>query len=282
MALDFSGEPARISGAIEHRPKPIGAIMATKDRNTEIEVQSLKRDVATVNIIGRTPLIMNRLSEKAKHELLLPSPRKNAAEKASNLKHNPLAEFRSSPHRLRSDDAPTLLAMPTTAFKGALRSAALDVPGAAKSQIGRLTYVEGEYVPIYGIPQLLMSVVRSADMARTPDVRTRVIVPRWAATIRVHYVASIIKLPSVVNLLVQGGLTIGVGDWRPEKGSGTYGQFEICAPEMEQAFEQIVAEGGRAAQHAAMENPEAYDAETDELLGWFDVELRRRGFKVAA
>ena len=256
--------------------------MAVKTASTEIEVPSLRRDVAVINIVGRTPLIMNRLSEKAKHELLFPRAKKNAAEKASSLKHDPLAEFRASPHTIRDDGAPTLLAMPSTAFKGALRSAALDVPGAAKSQIGRLTYVEGEYVGIYGIPQVLMSVVRSADMSRTPDVRTRVIVPKWAATIRVHYVSSIIKQTSVVNLLVQGGLTIGVGDWRPEKGSGTYGQFDIGVANDDPQFLDIVNSGGRDEQALAMHDPVAYDAETEELLGWFDVELKRRGFKVAA
>ncbi len=37
-----------------------------------------------------------------------------------------------------------------------------------------------------------------------------------------------------------------------------------------------------AKQIAAMENPDAYDEDTEELLSWFDVEVRRRGFKIAA
>ena len=40
--------------------------------------------------------------------------------------------------------------------------------------------------------------------------------------------------------------------------------------------------GGRDAQVAAMKEPEAYDEDTEELLSWFDVEVRRRGFKIAA
>jgi hypothetical protein len=31
-----------------------------------------------------------------------------------------------------------------------------------------------------------------------------------------------------------------------------------------------------------MESPECYDAETEELLSWYDAEVNRRGFKVAA
>jgi hypothetical protein len=255
--------------------------MATT-KSTEIEVPEIRRERLTVNVLGRTPLILNRLSEKVLHELLMPKGRKNAAEKASSLKHDPMAEFRSSPHRINDENSPTLLAMPSTAFKGALRTAAIDVPGAAKSQIGRLTFIEGEYIAIHGIPQILMTPVRSADMNRTPDIRTRCIVPQWAATIHVHFASSIIKATSIVNLLTQAGLTIGVGDWRPEKGSGTFGQFDIGMAETDSAFAEIVRTGGRAVQTAALADPQAYDDQTEELLGWFDVEVRRRGFKVAA
>jgi hypothetical protein len=52
--------------------------------------------------------------------------------------------------------------------------------------------------------------------------------------------------------------------------------------ETDSAFAEIVRTGGRAAQTAALADPQAYDDQTEELLGWFDVEVRRRGFKVAA
>ena len=128
-------------------------------------------------ILGTSPLILNRMSEKAKHELLLPRGRKTAVEKAMSLKHDPFAEYRASAHTLKNEQESTLLAIPATAFKGAIRTAALDMPGAKKAQIGRLTYIPGEYVGVYGLPRLFMSIVRSADMNRTPDVRTRAIVP---------------------------------------------------------------------------------------------------------
>jgi hypothetical protein len=36
---------------------------------------------------------------------------------------------------------------------------------------------------------------------------------------------------------------------------------------------------GRKPQIDALKNPEPYNAETAELLSWFDVELKRRGFE---
>jgi len=235
----------------------------------------------TVAIVGTTPLILNRLSEKAKHELLLPSARKTAADKASSLKHNPLEEFRASPVCLRDEDAPTLLAVPATALKGAMRTAALDLPGAKKSQIGRLTYIAGEFVGIYGVPQIFSTVVRSADMNRTPDVRTRCIVPHWAAVASITFVKPIMREQAIANLIAASGITVGIGEFRPEKGAGNYGQFTVVGADDER-LTHLMKTGGRAAQIAAMEDPAAYDEQTEELLAWFDVEVRRRGFKVAA
>jgi hypothetical protein len=85
-------------------------------------------------LVGTSPLVLNRMSEKAKHELLMPKGKKTATEKALSLKHMPIDEYRASAYTLK--DGPALLALMSTAFKGALRSAALDMPGAKKAQIG--------------------------------------------------------------------------------------------------------------------------------------------------
>lgn len=258
--------------------------MAKAKNTTQTEVTDILK-VTTGDlsccILGTSPLILNRMSEKAKHTLLLPGGPKSAIEKATTLKHNPVEEFQASPYTLRDTSAPTWLAILSTAFKGAIRSAALDMPGAKKSQVGRLTYIPGEFAGIYGIPKLFMSVTRSADMARTPDVRTRVIVPEWACYLRVTYVEPLIRAQAVANLLAAAGITIGVGDWRPEKGSGSYGQFQIVAKDNPD-FLRIVKAGGRKAQIEAMDKPIAYDDETMELLSWFEHERAARKLKGVA
>lgn len=256
--------------------------MATKSKSSdEIQIIQINTGTITVAVVGSTPLILNRMSEKAKRELLMPAPKKTAADKAANLKHNPMDEFRASPVTLRDESEPTLLAVPATAFKGSMRTAALDLPGAKKSQIGRLTYIPGEFVGIYGIPKIYSTIVRSADMNRTPDVRTRCIVPKWAALMNITFVKPIMREQAIANLLAAAGITVGVGDFRPEKGAGNYGQFEVVGADDSRLIE-LMRTGGRAQQIEAMANPEAYDEDTEELLSWFDVEVRRRGFKIAA
>lgn len=250
--------------------------MAGKSKD-EIQILEINTGRIEFCVLGKTPLILNRMSEKAQRELLMPKGRKNAAEKASSLKHNPLEEYRASVYRDLNPSSPTFLLMMSTAFKGALRSAAMDLPGSSKAQIGRLTFIEGQYVSIFGVPEIFMSVTRSADMNRTPDIRTRAIVPHWACRLAVTFVKPILREQAVANLLAAAGITMGVGDFRPEKGKGNYGQFDLVSEDS--AEFQRVMKLGRKEQEAAMETPEPHDTETEELLSWFDVELKRRGFK---
>lgn len=251
--------------------------MKAKSDPTEIFVKEVSQGAMDFCIVGQAPLICNRMSEKAKHELLMPKGRKNAAEKASTLKHSPLAEFRESPYTSRGDDSETRLQVLGVMFKCAMRTAAMDTPGSSKQQIGRLLYVEQERVSLFGIPQLLMSVTRCKDMNRTPDVRTRMIVPHWACRITVRYVQPMVRTQSVANLLAAGGFTSGIGDWRVEKGSGAFGRYRVC-DENDEEYLHILATGGRAAQDDAIANPIAYDDETDSLLSWYETEFTKRGF----
>lgn len=255
--------------------------MATKKKSTELEILKVNKGRVSFCILGTTPIILNRLSQKAMRELLAPKGRKTAADKARAPKHVPLAEFRSSPYLNRDPKSPTHIEHLASAFKKAMTGAALDLPGASKAQIGRLLWVEGERIGIYGVPKLFMSPVRSADMNKTPDIRTRAIIPEWAARITVSFVQPMLKEHSVANLLASAGITQGIGDWRNEKGSGTYGGF-VLVDDKDADFKHRVKVGGYKAQVRAMETPDFYDEETEELYRWCDGTLRERGFDVDA
>lgn len=248
-----------------------------------VDVLSVTQGRLTANILGVSPLIINRLSEKAKHELLLPAGRKTAADRAANLKHDPYAEFRASPYTLPGQDEPTLLAMPTTVMNGAILTAALDMPGLTRTRIGRLVNPGGEWMHIWGAPELHMSIVRQADINHTPDIRTRTIVPRWACRLEVTFVVPLIRPQSVTNLLAAAGITAGIGDWRPEKGKGGYGRFELVDASHPRwaEFELLMETGGRQAQIAAMADPHPYDELTEELLSWFVETATAKGHNIA-
>lgn len=253
----------------------------TTAKAEEISILEISQGTASFALIGTSPLIFNRMATKAQRELLMPKGRKNAAERAANLKHNPLEEYRNSVNRNKGDEAATRLCMPAPAFKGAMMTAALDLPGTKKTEIGRLVWVQGTAVDVYGVPELFMTPVRSADIGHTPDIRTRAIIPEWACVVTVNFVRPKLNVQSIARLMAAGGIIAGVGDFRQEKGKGSYGQFSAVELDNEE-FRRIVAAGGREVQDAALAEPRCYDEETEELLSWFTGEVLKLHGKEAA
>lgn len=256
--------------------------MATKpvDETKVINITAMPTETIRLSIVGETPLIFNRLAEKAQQQLLIPSPKKNARDREETLKHEPMREFRDSPYYDHEDDAETYLVAKSAWFKEAMMTAAVRIPGVFKTEITQLVRVPSVYTAIYGIPEVFTTYARSADRNRTPDMRTRCIVPEWAAVVTIRYTLPFLHQGSIVNLLNAAGQVSGVGDWRVEKG-GEYGSFVVTDPAEDERFQQIINDGGRAVQIAAMAEPKPFDRETKELLAYYDEQLEARGKKAA-
>lgn len=252
-----------------------------KTKDATIDVMELQTTTLHVHIVGTTPLICNAMSQKVRQDLLLPPKKKSKSMREATLKHVPIDEYRRSPYRSAGDDNPTRIIFPGGGFKAAIAAAALDIPGANKTQIGRLSYVNERDIPIYGIPQMMMSVVRNSDMARTPDVRTRAILPEWAAELSITFVTPNLNEQAVANLLAAAGIIVGIGDWRPQKGKGNFGQFRLADAD-DAEFARIVKTGGTKAQDQGLESPTFFDVETEELFEWFEAEAARRGFELVS
>jgi len=192
---------------------------AKKKQDEGIEsVSIIKMQLGKIQfcILGTTPLIFNSFSEKTKRELMLPAPKLSRTQRQLRLKHNPLEEYRNSVYLNPDLSVPAALMMPGGAFKSAICDSALDAGGKA-AQLKRLIRVPADYVYIYGVPKMYIAPVRSADMNRTPDMRTRAILPEWAAYLSMTYSKPIVNEQTILNLAVWGGATRGVGDGRPEK-----------------------------------------------------------------
>lgn len=250
--------------------KPTKGLQKTQ----ELVIPEVKRRYATFCILGEN-LIMHRYSWKAQQELLYPPGPRNAAELAANLKHDPIEEFRACVYKSRPENQKqTLIHIPSEFFKGAIANAALDVPGAAKTQIGRLTTITDVHIPVYGVPEVFTKMVKLSGPSRTPDVRTRAIFREFACTVTIGYLALAgITENNIAQLLAMAGLIVGLGDWRPQKG-GSYGQFSIVDADNERF--QRVCKLGTKAQQKALDSPVYYDDETERLLLWFEQELVRR------
>lgn len=249
--------------------------MATaKNQTAEIKVTPLRRASAKLRIIGTTPMFQNRMANKVKQGLLVGSRKKTKAERVE-IKHNPLQEYRDSMEIMK--DGPTALGLRVTAVKAAMCTAALETAGLTKTSAQRLLFMPGDFVPLYGTPQLRMDVVRSADINRTPDVRSRCFLPKWGAEIEIQFIVPQLSVASVVSLLCNAGVLVGVGDFRQEKGKGAFGSFRvITADEQDDEWDDLVSNHGRMDQIAAIQNPEYADQDTADLMEFFDEEVSRR------
>ena len=249
--------------------------MPAKKTNDTLHIEPLKQGRVTLRLIGSTPLYFNAMSVKAKRDLLIGGGKKTAAEKR-NLKHDPETEFRSSVYRMPGGD--TLLGFPAPGVKGAMATAALETPGVTKTSVQRLIFLPEQKIRVWGKPYLKMDVVRSADMNKTPDIRTRAYLPRWCAEVDIAFVTPTLSVHSVVSLLANAGVIVGIGDFRQEKGRGSFGTFAVSGEDMgdwADYWREVTAEG-RAVQLAALDNPECADADTEDLLAMLNEERVRR------
>jgi hypothetical protein len=93
----------------------------------------------------------------------------------------------------------------------------------------------------------------------------------------VAFVSPPLNATSIVTLLANGGLICGIGDYRQEKGKGSFGSYEVVSDaEQEAAYKKIVKYQGRSVQEAAMAAPEAADEDTQELWNLLIEERNKR------
>ena len=71
-------------------------------------------------------------------------------------------------------------------------------------------------------------------------------------------------------------MVAGVGDFRQEKGKGNFGLFDLVDAG-DRTWQRIARNGTRAAQESALIDPIYFDEESEELIVWFDAEIKRRG-----
>lgn len=177
-------------------------------------------------IIGESPLISHRWSEKAKR-LMLDKQMKKAVIKEAK---DPEEQFTESLYTLNGGTP----AFPADAFKAAAVRGAKAL-GIVMTDARSAFFVHGEYserdlrdlIPIEGTVAMREDMVRLEN--GVADIRYRAQLWPWKATITVSHNASVLSREQIVNMFNAGGFGCGVGEWRPSSG-GTFGRFKIAEP----------------------------------------------------
>lgn len=223
--------------------------MATKD---VVEIRNLELETVPITLVGDTPIIEHKWSEKAKREMLEAQQGKSKGKKKESK--NPVADFIRSLYWL--SDEPDItgkdeteceqafvdainngarFGFPVCAFKKAAISAAyrngwskdkVSLQGAffIKSSDGISDGVE--CVEIKGDAPVMREDMVKIGMG-TADIRYRGEIRNWHADVDIVYNKNgQYSLDNILSMLNAGGYTCGVGEWRTEKG-GQNGMFHV-------------------------------------------------------
>lgn len=209
--------------------------MATKNNET-VSIPAINIQYATITVVGDSPLIVHKWSEKAKKEIL-DKQMKKAKTKGHDAK-DPVRDFIDSLYWLDGEPEEKTeegfakaiqngarFGFPSVAFKASAVAAGYR-SGVTKNLVSMYGafHIDGEFVEINGVPDM------REDMCKVgmgvADIRYRGEFKEWSATFQVKYNASAISLEQLVNLFNLGGFACGLGEWRIEKG-GSYGAYHV-------------------------------------------------------
>lgn len=201
-----------------------------------IVIPSMDIRTAIITLVGDSPLIMHKWTEKAKKEML-----ENHMKKAKTKAHDPkdpVREFIESMYWLNGEPEEKTekgfvnaiqngarFGFPSVAFKASAVAAGYRT-GVTPNMVSMNAafHIDGEFVEIIGTPQMREDMV-TIGMGK-PDIRYRGEFPDWKATFQVKYNNGAISIEQLVNLFNLGGFACGIGEWRVEKG-GTFGMYHV-------------------------------------------------------
>lgn len=188
-----------------------------------VEIDRIDAETIRVPILGTTPLIVHRFSEKAKRKML----DNMQGRKSPKEVKDPDAEYEGAFYRLKDGG----YGFPVLAFKAAtVGGARFYDKSVTMTSLRQIMFFRGEVgadghsqARLVGEPQMREDVVR---VGQGTDLRYRPEFREWATTLDVTYVTSSITRGSVLSLIDAGGMGVGVGEWRPER-KGDFGTYRV-------------------------------------------------------
>jgi hypothetical protein len=189
----------------------------------EIQIDRIGRETIHVPIIGVTPLIVHRFSEKEKRKMLDNARGRKSPKEAKD----PQAEYEAAFYRLADGSC----CMPSLAFKKATVGAARFYGKSVTMEgLKQQVFISGEpgddgraMTRIEGEPEMREDAVRVGQGGG--DLRYRPMFREWSAVLEVTYVTSMLTRDSILSIVDAGG-SVGVGEWRPER-NGDSGLYRI-------------------------------------------------------
>lgn len=215
--------------------RPASAQKTTGASSPAVEIHRIEAQTVDVPIVGTTPLIMHRFSEKAKRQML----DAQQGRKTPKQPKDPEAEYLAAAYMT----ADGRYGFPSVAFKAATVGAARFYGKDVKmTELRQSVFTHGELsddgqplVVVEGEPEMREDVVRVGNGGT--DLRYRPMFREWSAVLQITFVTAMLSLESLLSLVDAGGMGVGVGEWRPER-KGDFGCYKID-PSREVVIENV-------------------------------------------
>jgi len=188
-----------------------------------VEVKEFSINEVQIPIVGISPLIVHKFSQKSRIQI-----EEKQAGKAQNKKHDirdPQADFDGAKHvSIEGWEG-----FPAAGFKAAMIRGA-KIIGMVMKDAGMSFFVkadceETQLVRVHGEARMRTDMVRVG--MGSADVRYRPEYPTWGATLTIEFNAGMISLDQIYQLVKAAGYSCGIGEMRPEKGKFNYGRFKL-------------------------------------------------------
>ncbi len=195
--------------------------MSTKDES--IVIHKPVRKLMTIELIGETPLIMHKMSEKSKK--MIRDKQQKKAKKVREAR-NPKQEFLDAMYT----DGNGGYVFPARAFKAAAVEACRQADGITMASARQMFFVKGiqdtEWVVIESDKPIMREDVVTIGQGTT-DLRYRPEFKNWKAVIKVEFILDVISPEQIVNIFELAGFCSGIGEDRPNKKGHTFGMFHV-------------------------------------------------------
>lgn len=227
--------------------------MATKANEKIVTIKPIVDEIVTVRVVGDTPLIVHKWTEKMKRAL-------PAGKRAAGLDgvadkegyQTPIESFINSMYWISGKpEDPTVESFENAIANGArfgfrvesFKQAAIDAAYSKKwlpnkKGVKGLFFIKPDFIDEEGYqlaeikgdkPTMREDVVILSGAGRTPDLRWRGEFKNWYCDLTISYDKDgIYSLSDIVTMLNAGGRYNGVGEYRPEK-DGQFGMFHVEA-----------------------------------------------------
>ena len=210
--------------------------MSTIKKEERIELKSVDIKSMKITIIGDSPLLMRRFSEKAKQQLLDIQTKKAKSVKEARDPWKdmidglnwltPMPDDKTEEGFNKAIANGARFGFPAVGLKQSAISAAYRA-GLSKNKVELqgLFHIPDEFIEIEGVPEMREDYVKipktgAADLAFRGEFK------HWKSTFTINYIDGIYSIEQIINFINLGGFTVGIGEWRPEKG-GSFGRFHV-------------------------------------------------------